>query len=106
MSYMRTPVSFLRRLLSRDRPPSTLLQVLTPEAASGTGAVGRIALAGVTLVALVGAAVTAVGAMITLLLALGAIYFLATEVLGIELAVDPRSFVERAQEYARQAYSN
>jgi hypothetical protein len=103
---MRTPVSFLRRLLSRDRPPSTLLQVLTPEAAASTGRVGRLVLAGFTLVLLGGAALTALGAFVTLMLALGAIYFLATQVLGIQLDIDPRTFVERAEQYARGAYSN
>ena len=36
------------------------------------------------------------------MLALGAIYFLVTQVLGIRLDVDPRIIVQRAQEYARR----
>ena len=39
----------------------------------------------------------------TLFLALGAIYFLCTQVLGLRLDVDPNEVMRRAQAYARGA---
>ena len=45
-------------------------------------------------------------AFVTLMLALGAIYFLVTQVLGIRLDVDPRIIVQRAQEYAAASMRN
>ena len=40
------------------------------------------------------------------LVALFAVYALLTQVLGLELAVDPRAFVAEAQRYAAQARAN
>jgi hypothetical protein len=93
---------FLKRLLGRDERQASMLQLLTPQVAAERGTATKLVLAGATVAGLAVAGVVAIGSMLTLLLAIGAIYFLLTEVLGIRLDVDPRAFVQRAQEYARQ----
>lgn len=105
---MASPLTFFRRMFGRD--PETggadVIQIFTPQAASGASTGTKLALAGATVMGLAFAGIVAVGAMITLMLALGAIYFLLTQVLGLELDVDPRAFVARAQQYAAQAGRN
>lgn len=102
---MRSPFSLLRRLLGRPAQ-SDLVQIFTPTAVSERSLTTRLALAGVTLVSLGFASAAALGAFVTLMLALGAIYFLVTQVLGIQLDVDPRVIVQRAQEYAAASMRN
>jgi hypothetical protein len=99
-------LGILRRLFGRGEANGTsdnrhhVIQILTPTAASGRSIGSRVALAGATVAGLVVAAGVALGALAMLFLALGAIYFLLTQVLGIKLDLDPRQFVERAQQYA------
>ena len=67
------------------------------------GEARRLVLATASIFGLGIASAIAVSAFVTLMLALGAIYFLVTQVLGIRLDVDPRIIVQRAQEYAAAA---
>jgi hypothetical protein len=82
-----------------------MLQLFTPET-DGGGLLGRpavrLVLAGLTLGGLAISSLVAIGALGALFAALGAIYFLVTEVLGIRLDFDPQAFVAQAREYARQ----
>ncbi len=78
-----------------------MLQIFTPTVVSERGVGTRLALAGATAFGLLGAGALALGSLVMLLVALGAIYFLLTQVLGLKLDVDPRAFVERAQQYAQ-----
>lgn len=103
---MRSPLTFLRRLLSQlgDKTSgSDVMQIFTPTMVSQRSAGTRLVLASATIAGLGVFTGIAMGAFITLILALGAIYFLVTQVLGIELDVDPRVIVQRAQEYAAAA---
>jgi|SRR6516165_1018958 hypothetical protein len=102
---MRSPFSFLRRLLGKSTD-SDVIQIFTPTIASRRSAGTRLALASATLLGLGLASAIALSAFVTLLLALGAIYFLVTQVLGIRLDVDPRIIVQRAQEYAASSMRN
>jgi hypothetical protein len=71
----------------------TLTQLATPAAGRSRG--GKLLVGGASLVVLgcaVGVAMAALGA---LLAALAAIYLIATFVLGIDLAFDPRAFYEK-----------
>jgi hypothetical protein len=102
---MRSPFSFLRRLLGRSTD-SDVIQIFTPTIATERSAGTRLALASVTILGLGVASAVAVSAFVTLMLALGAIYFLVTQVLGIRLDVDPRIIVQRAQEYASSSMQN
>jgi hypothetical protein len=102
---MRSPFSILRRLLGRPAN-SDVIQIFTPTAASERSAGTRLALASATIFGLGIASVIALSAFITLMLALGAIYFLVTQVLGVRLDVDPRIIVQRAQEYAAASMRN
>jgi hypothetical protein len=95
---MRIP-GFLRRVLGSG-PNASLVQILTPTVAAERSPAVRLALAGATVFGLAIASAVAAASLMGLLLALGAIYFLVTEVLGIRLDVDPRIVVQRAQEYA------
>jgi len=89
---MRSPFDWVRRLLSGSEQRSPMMQIFTPQVVGG-GTLGALALAGAV----------AIGALGTLFLALGAIYFLVTQVLGIRLDIDPETFVAQAQRYAEQA---
>lgn len=99
---MRTPVGWWQRLVGNDR--YSLVQFLTPQASFARNGPARWALASATLFGLAAAATVALGAFMVLLAAIGAIYFLLTQVLGIELDIDPQAFMARAREYA--AYGN
>jgi hypothetical protein len=96
-------LGILRRLFGGDRRGDDrhqVIQILTPQAASERSLGSKIALAGATVAGLAVAAGVAIGALAMLFLALGTIYYLLTQVLGIKLDLDPRQFVERAQQYA------
>ena len=95
------PIQWLKRLFGeRDKD---VIQIFTPRAAGARGTGAKIVLAGATVVGLATAGVVALGSFVLLLAALGVIYFLVTEVLGVRLDVDPRAFVERAQQYAQHS---
>jgi hypothetical protein len=101
------PFAFLRRLFGAgDSRESNVIQIFTPQMAAGRSTGTKLVLAGATVVGLATAGVVALGSLVTLFLAVGAIYFLLTQVLGIELDVDPRAFVERAQQYAQYSRAN
>jgi hypothetical protein len=102
---MKLPFSWLRRLLGRPAD-SDVIQIFTPTMVSERSAGTRLALATVSIFGLGVASAIALGAFVTLMLALGAIYFLVTQVLGIRLDVDPRIIVQRAQEYAAASMRN
>jgi hypothetical protein len=96
--------NWLKRLLPFvGGRPDNVIQIFTPEAASHRSAGLRIALAGATFVGLGLAGLVAVSSLLLMLVAVGTIYFLVTQVLGVRLDVDPRAFVERAQQYSQYA---
>jgi hypothetical protein len=76
------------------------LQVVTPPAAAQRSVGTRLALAGGTVLALAVAGSIAVGAFSVLLVAMAAIYFLVTQVLGIRIDVDPEVLMRQAREAA------
>jgi hypothetical protein len=92
---------FIKRLFGGAEKPDGVIQIFTPQAASHRGKGTRLVLAGATVVGLVISAGVALSSLLVLLLAVGALYYLLTEVLGLKLDVDPRAFVQRAQEYAQ-----
>jgi hypothetical protein len=98
---MRAPFGWVKRLLRLGPGQDQVIQIFTPQAAAGRGLATRLALAGATVTGLALAGVVAMGSFVTLMLALGAMYFLVTQVLGVRLDVDPRAFVQRAQQYAQ-----
>jgi len=103
---MRQPFAWLKRLfapLIGSGKQDDVIQIFTPLAAAERGAGTKLVLASATVLGLTVAGAVALGSFFMLLLALGAIYFLLTQVLGIRLDVDPRAFVERAQQYAAHA---
>jgi hypothetical protein len=102
---MQSPFAFLRRLLGRPAN-SDVIQIFTPTLVSERSPGTRLALATATIFGLGIASAIAISAFVTLMLALGAIYFLVTQVLGIRLDVDPRIIVQRAQEYAAASMRN
>src|SRR5689334_9961201 len=99
---MLQPFGWLKRLFaSIDAKQDNVIQIFTPQAVEGRGAGTRLALAGATMVGLVAAGSVAVGSLVILLLAVGVIYYLVTEVLGIRLDVDPAAFMAQARQYAQ-----
>jgi hypothetical protein len=61
----------------------------------------RLVVAGLTVGTLAVSGLVAVAAMGALLAAIGVMYFLVTEVLGLRLDIDPNAFLAHAQRYAR-----
>jgi hypothetical protein len=96
---MRVP-ALLRRLLHRNGKVN-MIQIFTPTVAAERSIGIKLALAGATVLSLSIAGAVAAGAFVTLLLAVGVIYFLVTQVLGIRLDVDPNVIVQQAQKYAQ-----
>src|SRR5262245_3182105 len=93
------PIQWLKRLFgARD---NNVIQIFTPQGAGARGTGTKIVLAAATVTGIAVAGVVALGSFVLLLAAIGVIYFLVTEVLGVRLDVDPRAFVERAQQYAQ-----
>jgi hypothetical protein len=98
---MKESIGWVRRLLRLGGAKDDVIQIFTPQAAGRRGAGTRLALAGATVIGLALAGTVALASLVLLMLALGVIYFLITQVLGVRLDVDPRAFVQRAQEYAQ-----
>ncbi len=97
-------MSWMQRFFSPKK--QAILQLFTPQSAGRERPAKRLMLAGATALGIVGAGLLASGSLVMLLVALGALYFLVTRVLGIELELDPRAFVEQAQRYAQTAARN
>jgi hypothetical protein len=98
---MRQPFSWLKRLLGVGDQSRDVLQIFTPQAASLRSTGTRLALAAATVTGILVAGSVAISSLLMLLLAMGALYYLLTQVLGVRLDVDPRAFVEQAQRYAQ-----
>lgn len=103
---MPKPFAFLQRIFGREGKRRDVIQIFTPQVAAGRSTGTKLVLASATVMGLATAGVIALGALLTLVAAIGAIYFLLTQVLGLELDVDPRLFVQRAQQYAGYSPSN
>jgi len=102
---MRERFSFLKRWLG-DAEPETMLALFTPRAAEQRSTVVRVVLAGATLAGVGACALLASGALALLLVALAGIFFLVTQVMGIELDLNPEAMMDRARQYASQAAPN
>ena len=84
----------IRALLTRlfdDRHPASLLSLFTPRAARDRSLGERMLLAGGTLAATGVALAMATTASTLLLLAIGVLYYLLTQVLGFSMELDPAS---------------
>ena len=79
-----------------------MVHLLTPESAAERSVPVRFVLAGFTLATLLSLGTVALAALCLLTLALAVIYFIATEILGVRIELDPATFVERAREYAQR----
>lgn len=109
------PIDFVRGLFDRftgrvaaglggggeGRPQ--LLQLFTPNIVGPDRPGLRLLVGGATVVGIALAGTVALSSLMALLGALFGLYLLLTQVLGLELNVDPRAFVEEAQRYAAQA---
>ena len=95
-------LDFVRRLLggAAEQQTRPLLQLFTPQVVGADKPAVRLFVGGLTVVGMAIAGMLAVGSLAVLFAALAALYFLATEVLGLQLDVDPRAFVAEAQKYA------
>lgn len=90
---MRESVGWLKRIFSRGR--SDVLALLTPEVVRERSALTRFVVAGGTIAAMFGAAVIGLAGLAALLFAVAAVYFLATQVLGLKVNVDPQAFYQQ-----------
>ncbi|MEO6953966.1 MAG: hypothetical protein ABI321_19345 [Polyangia bacterium] len=96
-------LDFVRRLFAGSASEETtrpLLQLFTPQVVGTDKPAVRFLVGGLTVIGIAVAGTLAVGSLAILFAALAALYFLATEILGLQLDVDPRAFVAEAQKYA------
>lgn len=99
---MRQSLHWVMRLLRSDERRD-VLALLTPVAARRQPLVVRLAVAGVTAVGLAMAGGVALLSMAALMAAIGIMYFLATQVLGLQINVDPAALYQQMQRQAQQA---
>lgn len=99
-------LDFVRRLFKSDDSKPSVLQIFTPNVVGPDRPGARLLVGGVTVIGLAVAGAVALSSLFALLGALIGIYLLLTQVLGLELDVDPRSFMEQAQRYAAAAQAN
>lgn len=85
---------------------STLLSMFTPPAAAEHGAASKVLLAGGTLTVFGLSMLLATGAALQLLLAVGVIYFLMTQVLGVRFEIDPQLVVPPARRASQASAPN
>jgi hypothetical protein len=93
-------LGWLKRILQAPSGRPGMLTLLTPTVARDRNLAVRLALAGGTLVGIAVAGVIGMTAFIQLMLAIGAIWFLATQVLGLKIDLDPRALYEQVQRQA------
>lgn len=101
---MRRPFDWIKRIVSGSKPG--VLTLFTPPAAHDQNVLVRLALGGGALATLAVFGAIGAAAFITLMLAIGVMYFLATHVLGLKLQVDPRAFYEHVQRQAAATYGS
>jgi hypothetical protein len=88
----------LTRLFDGRRLDS-LFSLLTPVQAMDRSGPVRLLLAGGSLAVLGTALATAATSAALMLLAVGVIYYLLTQVLGVKIDFDPQAFIPRARHY-------
>ena len=91
---------------ARDGRSAAIFQLLTPQQAEGRGPITRALLTGATVGLFAVGLLTALHAATVLLAALGLLYFLMTQILGIKLDVDPRLMVQEARKKASSSVLN
>ena len=102
---MRLPLDWVKRVLGRSGSDERrdVLALLAPEVARGHGVVVRIAVAGVTAMVLAAAGSIAFFSLVGLMGAIAIMYFLATQVLGLKINVDPTALYQQVQRQAQAA---
>lgn len=85
---------------------SSLLSMFTPPAAAEQGPAAKVVLAGGTLAVFGLSLLLATGAALQLLLAVGVIYFLMTQVLGVRFELDPQLIVPQARRATQASAPN
>ncbi len=100
---MRQPFSWIKRVFGGDQP-SRVLALLSPPVVRDRNPVVRLAVAGGTVAAMLVAGAIGLASLAALLSAIGVIYFLATQVLGLQVNVDPAAFYQTMQRQAAAAY--
>jgi hypothetical protein len=91
---------------SRGERVATLLSVFTPAAAADSGPGAKLLLAGGTLAVFGLSLLLATGAALQLLLAVGIIYFLMTQILGVRFELDPQLLVPQPRRPAQASAPN
>ena len=98
---MRRPIDWVKRVMGPAQPG--VLALFTPPVAGESSRVLRFALGAATMSVMGTAAVVGIAAFAALMMAMGVIYFLATQVLGLKVSIDPRAMYEQVQRQAAQA---
>ena len=82
-----------------------VLALVTPEIVRDRNPIVRVVVGVGTLAALAASALVGMGALALLLVAVAAVYYLTTQVLGLKVNVDPQAFAQQFYKQAQQ-YSN
>ena len=100
---MRNPIEWFLTVFGATTQPS-VLTLFTPVLRRPRGRVLQLAVGGGTIAAIGVAGMIGMAAFGLLMAAMAVIYFLSTQVLGLELKLDPRAFYEQAQRAAQAGY--
>ena len=95
---MRKALDWVKRIVSGEKPG--VLTLFVPPAAHGRSALLQLVLGGGAIATLAVAGAVGTAAFLTLMMAIGIMYFLATQLLGLKLQVDPKAFYEHMQKQA------
>ena len=88
---MTRPFDWMKRVFQGGK---TGLQLISPSFVEKQNPLVRVALGGGTVLAIVSLGLLGATAFAALLFAIGAIYFLATEVLGLKVNLDPSALYQ------------
>lgn len=100
---MTEPQSWVKRIFGERKD---MLTLISPEVVRERSLLARIVVGGATIAGIAGAALIGVFGVVALMFAIAAIYFLATQVLGIQVNVDPQAIYQQFQKQAQTYGAN
>ena len=99
---MREAQSWVQKIFGRER--GDVLALINPEVVRHRGPITRFLVGGATLVGILSATLVGASALVALMFAIGVVYFLATQVLGLKVDVDPQALYQQFQQRTARTY--
>src|SRR5438093_639431 len=100
---MQTPFSWVKKVFGGGGKAGRVLALFSPPVVRDRNPIVRLAVAGGTVAGILVAGAIGLGALTALLAVIGVISFLSTQVLGLQVNVDPAAFYHTMQRQAAAA---